>query len=142
MARIPREVIAHFAAIPLFSRVSKKGLRAIATAADEVDVAAGRDIVREGEGGDEMYLVLSGGAKVVRKGRTVAKMGPGDFFGEMALLSHAPRSATVTTTEDSRLMVLSPRRFEVILAQEPTVAKAVLSVMAERLRERESSATH
>ena len=142
MARIPREVVEHFAGIPLFRDVSKKGLRAIVSAADELDVPAGRTVVREGEHGEEMYVLISGAARVSRKGRTLGTIGPGGFFGEMALLSRAPRNATVTVTEDARLMLLTPSRFHVILDNEPTIARCVMSVMADRLRESERSPTH
>jgi CRP/FNR family transcriptional regulator, cyclic AMP receptor protein len=142
MARIPRRVLEHFASIPLFSGVSKNGLRAIVAAADEITVREGKDLVREGEHGRELYVVVEGSVRVVRKGRTVATMGPGDFFGELALMSGAPRTATVTTETESTVMVLDPRRFDVVVDREPRVAKAVMAAMAERLRAVERSLTH
>jgi CRP/FNR family cyclic AMP-dependent transcriptional regulator len=80
--------------------------------------------------------------KVVRGGRKVATLGPGDFFGELALVSGAPRTATVTTETDSTLMVLDPRRFEVVMTEEPQVAKAVMATLGDRLRLVERSITH
>ena len=77
-----------------------------------------------------------------RKGRRVADMGPGDFFGELAFLSHAPRSATVTATSDSRLMILGARELEVLIAQEPQIGIRMLGVVAKRLRETEDSVSH
>jgi CRP/FNR family cyclic AMP-dependent transcriptional regulator len=142
MAGIPRRVLEHFAGIPLFSGVSKKGLRTIVAAADEITVREGRDLVREGEHGRELYVVVSGSVRVVRKGRTVARMGPGDFFGELALVSGAPRSATVTTESETTVMVLDPRRFDVVMDREPRVAKAVMAAMADRLRAVERSVSH
>ena len=142
MAGIPRRVLEHFGGIPLFSGVSKKGLRALVAAADEITVREGKDLVREGEHGRELYVVVSGSVRVVRKGRRVATMGPGDFFGELALVSGAPRTATVTTETETTVMVLDPRRFEVVMDREPQVAKAVMAAMADRLRAVERSVTH
>ena len=132
----------HFERIPLFSEVSKKGLRAIVAAADEISVREGRDLVREGEHGRELYVIVDGTVRVTRKGRKVATMGPGDFFGELALISGAPRSATVTTETDATVMVLDPRRFDVVLDREPQVLRAVLATMADRLRASERSVSH
>lgn len=142
MAGIPKRVLEHFAAVPLFARVSKKGLRAIATAADEFDVPAGRDVVGEGELGHHLFVIVSGTVKVTRKGRKVATMGPGDFFGEMALVSRAPRNATVTTESDATLMSLGAREFSGLLAREPSVAQDVMAAMADRIRSAEKSIAH
>ena len=142
MARIPKRVLEHFAGVPLFAGVSKNGLRAIVAAADEITVREGKDLVREGEHGRELYVVVEGSVRVVRKGRTVATMGPGDFFGELALMSGAPRTATVTTEAETTVMVLDPRRFDVVMDREPRVAKAVMATMADRLRAVERSLTH
>src|SRR5919202_6525682 len=119
MAGVPRRVLDHFAAIPLFAGVSRKGLGAIAAAADEITVRQGRDLVREGEHGRELYVVVDGSVRVTRNGRKVATMGPGDFFGELALISGAPRSATVTAETETPVMVLDPRRFGVVMDREP-----------------------
>jgi CRP-like cAMP-binding protein len=142
VAGIPKQVLEHFSRIPLFSGVSKKGLRAIVAAADEFTVKPGKELVREGEHGRHLYVVVEGSVKVVRDGRTVATLGPGDFFGELALISGAPRTATVTAEEESTLMVLDPRRFEVVMAEEPQVAKAVLATMGDRVRLLERSIRH
>ena len=142
MARIPREVLEHFERIPLFSGVSKKGLRMIVSSADEITVREGKDLVREGEHGRHLYVIVDGSAGVVRGGRKVATLGPGDFFGELALISGAPRSATVTTETDTTVMVLDPRRFDVVMDEEPRVAKAIMATMADRLRVIERSITH
>jgi CRP/FNR family transcriptional regulator, cyclic AMP receptor protein len=142
MARVPKKVLEHFSRIPLFSAVSKKGLSSIVAAADEVTVKPGKDLVREGEHGRHLYVVVEGSVKVIRGGRKVATLGPGDFFGELALVSGAPRTATVTTETDSTLMVLDPRRFEVVMTEEPQVAKAVMATLGDRLRLVERSITH
>jgi CRP/FNR family cyclic AMP-dependent transcriptional regulator len=142
VAGIPRQVLEHFERIPLFSGVSKKGLRSIVGAADEITVRGGKDLVREGDHGRHLYVIVEGSAKVVRGGRTVATLGPGDFFGELALVSGAPRTATVTTETETTVMVLDPRRFDVVMDEEPRVAKAIMATMADRLRVIERSITH
>jgi CRP/FNR family transcriptional regulator len=139
---IPSEVIHHFQGIPLFESVSRKGIRSIVQAASEADVRAGKTLVREGQHGRELYVVLSGTAVVTQKGRKVAELVPGDFFGEMAFLNPAPRSATVTAYSDMRLLVLGPREMGVIVDREPTIARRLLEAMAKRIRRSESSLTH
>jgi CRP-like cAMP-binding protein len=144
MARgIPSEVIKHFQAIPLFASISKKGIRALVQAADEVDLSAGRTLVREGEWGRHLYVILRGTAEVTQDGKKLRELVPGDFFGEMAFLSGARRSATIKARSDMRVMVLGPQQLEVILEQEPVLAKRMLETMAKRLLANEAqSHTH
>jgi CRP/FNR family transcriptional regulator, cyclic AMP receptor protein len=143
MARsIPKEVIQHFQAVPLFGSVSKKGLRAIVQAATEVDVPAGKVLVQEGEWGREMYVILRGTAQVTKDGRKLRELVPGDFFGEMAFLSPAPRTASVIARSDMRVMVLDSRAMGAVVEREPAVARRLLAAMAERIRSTERSATH
>lgn len=139
---IPSEVIRHFQRIPLFESVSKKGIRSIVQAATETDVRAGKMLVREGQHGRELYVVLTGTAVVTQKGRKVAELVPGDFFGEMAFLCPASRSATVKAYSDMRLLVLGPREMDVIVDREPTIARRLLEAMARRIRRSERSLTH
>jgi CRP/FNR family cyclic AMP-dependent transcriptional regulator len=143
MARgIPKDVIKHFQAVPLFSSVSANGLRSIIHAATEVDVPAGKVLVREGENGREMYVILRGTADVTKGGRKLRELIPGDFFGEMAFLAPAPRTATVTARSDVRVMVLDARAMGAVVEREPVVARRLLQAMAERIRSTERSATH
>ena len=138
MARgIPAEVIRHFQAVPLFASMSKKGIRSVVQAADEIDIGAGRVLVREGEWGRELYVVLRGTAEVVKEGKKLRELVPGDFFGEMAFLSGARRTATIAARSDMRVMILGPRQLEVILEKEPVLAKRMLETMAERVRSNE-----
>jgi CRP/FNR family transcriptional regulator, cyclic AMP receptor protein len=139
---IPKEVIQHFQAVPLFSSVSREGLRALIRAATEVDVRAGRVLVNEGEWGREMYVILRGTAEVTKGGRKLRELVPGDFFGEMAFLSPAPRTATVTARSDMRVMVLDSRAMGAVVEKEPAVARRLLQAMADRIRSTERSATH
>src|SRR5919197_5742648 len=136
MARgIPSNVIRYFEGIPMFRAVSKEGIRALVQAATEVDLPEGKTLVREGDTGRELYVIVRGTARVTRGGRRIAEVGPGDFFGELAFLSHGPRTATVTSTSDVRLMVLGPREFEGVVNREPKLALQVLEAAAGRLRE-------
>src|SRR4051794_26939501 len=93
--------------VPLFSRCTKKELAAIASLADEVSVGAGTNLTREGATGREFVVIAEGAAEVTKDGRTINRLKTGDFVGEIALLSGKPRTATVTTTEDSRVLVLT-----------------------------------
>lgn len=140
MARgIPAEVIRQFRSIPLFASLSRRELRVVVQAAAEIDEPAGTTLVREGDEGREMYVLVSGTARVTRGGRKIRDLGPGEFFGELAFVSRAPRTATVTTTSNARLFVLGPREFSVAVRQDPKIAVGMLTVVAERLRETERS---
>ena len=142
MRGIPAEVVRHFQSVPLFAQVSKRGIRSVIQAATEMDVAAGKDLVRQGERGRHLFVILWGTATVVRDGRRVAELGPGDFFGELAFLDGAPRTATVTAVSDMRVMVLGPREMDVIVEREPAIARRLLAAMAQRVRARERSIRH
>jgi len=140
MARgIPSDVVRHFQSIPLFSSVSKQGIRQIIAAGTEIDVSAGKELVREGEIGRHLYVIVWGTATVWKNGRRASELGPGDFFGELAFLDGAPRTATVIARSDMRVIVLGPREMDVIIDREPVIAKRLLEVMAKRVRQNERS---
>jgi len=142
MARIPSAFAQLLASIPLFSGVPKKGLRALVEATDEVEVPPGKVIVREGSFDRDLFVIVSGSVRITRSGRKLASMGPGDFFGEMALMGRGPRTATVTAESDTRLLVLGSRRFRVVVDHEPSIAHSIMEKMAERLRDQERAITH
>jgi ATP-binding cassette subfamily B protein len=121
------------ARVPLFSRCSKRELGQIGTLADEVELPEGTVAVREGRYGQEFFVLVSGTAKVTKKGKTVAKLGPGDWFGEIALLHNAPRNATVTATSPIVALVVSQRDFTSLLATSPQIQSKILQALAERL---------
>jgi CRP-like cAMP-binding protein len=121
------------AQVPLFARCTKRELGQIGTLADEVELEKGTVVVKEGAFGQEFFILVSGTAKVTRKGKTVANLGPGDFFGEIALLHNAPRNATVTATSDVDALVVSHRDFTSLLATAPQIQAKVLQALAERL---------
>jgi CRP-like cAMP-binding protein len=138
---IPHEVIRHFQLVPLFSSVSKKGLRAIVSAATELDVPAGKTLVTEGEHDRYLYVLTRGTALVTKGGRKLNELVPGDFFGELAFLSGSPRSATVKAYSDVRVLILGPRELDVIVAKEPAIARKLLEAMAKRVHQNERSPT-
>jgi CRP/FNR family transcriptional regulator, cyclic AMP receptor protein len=119
--------------VPLFGSASKHELEEIAKLADEIDLPEGRTVITEGETGREFFVLVDGTADVVRGGKKVASIGPGDFFGEIALISRTPRNATITTTSAARALVITDRAFRQLLDQQPQIAVGVLSALAERL---------
>lgn len=129
-----REKIAE---VPMFSGLSDRELRTLAQRAEQVSVPKGAAVVTEGEIGREFFVLLSGGAKVTRNGRTLRKLGPGDSFGELALIAGTPRGATVTTTEPSEIMVLLRRDFLVLLDEFPRMTRKILTALAAWVAARE-----
>jgi CRP/FNR family transcriptional regulator, cyclic AMP receptor protein len=123
--------------VQLFSACSKRDLSRIAVLAEEIEVPAGRVLVRQGDPGREAFVVSEGRAKATMRGKGSAKLGPGECFGEMALLTSAPRSATVTAETDMRLFVLGSRQFSTLIEDVPVIGRRVLAALAERLREAE-----
>jgi CRP/FNR family transcriptional regulator, cyclic AMP receptor protein len=119
--------------VPLFAGCSKKELGEIALVADEIDVGAGKVLTREGDSGREFFVLVDGAAEVRRKGRKVRTMDSGDFFGEIALVSSRPRTATVTATAPARLLVVTDRAFRELMQKMPSIQMKVLTALADRL---------
>ena len=119
--------------VPLFASASKQGLAEIASIADEIDLPAGKVLIREGDAGREFFVLVDGTAEVERGGKQVASIGPGDFFGEIALVAKTPRNATITTTSPVRALVITDRAFRQLLDRSPQIAVSVLTALAERL---------
>ena len=119
--------------VPLFSRCSKKQLIEIAQLADEIDLPAGRVLTKEGARGREFFVILEGRAEVERDGRVIATVCNGDFLGEVALVTDHPRTATVTTTTPSRVLVLPTREFRQLLRTSPDIQGKVLQAVADRV---------
>lgn len=125
----------HLAAVPLFSACSKKELQAVAKASDEVTVAAGKDLCEQGQIGREAFVIVDGTAEVRRNGRKVATLGAGDSVGELALLDHGPRTATVTAATDMTVLVLGAREFAALIDEVPPIAHKLLKSLAARIRD-------
>src|SRR3954463_4819502 len=120
-------------AIPLFSECSQRELDAIAAVADEVMFRAGRTLMRQGDTGAELVVIEQGDVDVAIDGKQVATQSAGDFVGELALVTHRPRTATVTTSTEVRALVLTARDFERLLRDVPSIAVKVLKAFGERL---------
>src|SRR5437660_12060854 len=116
------QYLEHLGKVPLFSACSKKELQTIARASDDVEVPAGKVLVQEGKPGHEFFLILDGNASVKRGKREIAKLGPGQYFGELALLDRGPRSASVIAKDDMEVLVLGQSEFAVVIAEVPTLA--------------------
>lgn len=129
-----REVAALLAEVPLFSLCTKRALGTIARHVDTVDVAAGKTIVREGAPGDAFFVVLSGEAEVLVGGVPAGTLARGSQFGELALLSPAPRAATVRALNDMTLAVLGARMFRTLVREYPDLSEKLLAALAEELR--------
>lgn len=129
-----QDVAAKLAKVPIFSECSKRELAVIARAAKEVAHAEGTVIAREGERGIGLFLILEGECKVTIGGKTKAKLGPGDFFGEVALLDGGPRTATVTAMTPVRLVGITGWVFRGLLMEHPSIALKTLEAVAGRLR--------
>jgi CRP/FNR family transcriptional regulator, cyclic AMP receptor protein len=119
--------------VPLFSGCSKRELEEIAGIADELAIAEGKELTREGAAGYEFLVLIDGSADVRRKGRRVNTLGAGDFLGEIALITGAPRTATVATTSPSRMLVITARDFRTLLRHMPSLQIKVLEAVASRL---------
>jgi CRP/FNR family transcriptional regulator, cyclic AMP receptor protein len=129
-------------ACPLFSGVTGDDLAAIATRAVEVDFAADHVIARQGEIGTGFFVIVEGQVRVVRDGQELARLGPGDFFGEMSVIDGLPRVAQVATTSDSRCLALASWEFERLIVDHPTIGLAILRGLSARLRSRTEQPQH
>jgi CRP-like cAMP-binding protein len=125
----------HLAEIPLFSALSKRDLTRIAKASNEITVEEGHVLVDQGDAGREMFVIVEGTATVKRNGRKVGTLRPGDAIGELALLDHGPRTATVTADGPLTALVLSAREFSGVIEEVPGLAQKLLGQLAGRVRE-------
>src|SRR6476646_2052532 len=119
--------------VPLFSKLSKKGLQEVAGVADEIDLPEGKALTTEGERGREFFVLLDGQAEVRQRDKQIATLGKGDFLGEIALVTKLPRTATVITTSPVRALVITDRDFTSLLKRSPDIGQGVLEALGERL---------
>lgn len=119
--------------VPLFSHCSKKELGLVAQIADEIDLPEGKTLMREGDRGREFFVLVEGNADVRKGNRKVNTMGKGDFFGEIALVSQRPRTATVTTSSPVRALVVTEQSFRSLIGRAPDVQRKVLQALADRV---------
>ena len=119
--------------VPLFSKVSKKGLGEVAHIADELDLPRGKVMAVEGDRGREFFVLLEGEADVTKGDKSINTMREGDFFGEIALVTQMPRTASVRATTDVRVLVVTERDFGALLKHSPEVSRGVAEALAERV---------
>ena len=124
--------------VPLFERLDPEDLQRVAAVADERTFAPGTAIVREGEVGDELFVILEGRVRVEKldaegSSRSIRTYDPGDHFGELAVLLERPRVATVVAEDDVRTLVISGEGLTAILRERPEAAMAMLATLAERI---------
>ena len=119
--------------IPLFAECTKAELIEVAINADEREAATAHDLTQQGQRGREFFILVEGSVAVRRGAMKLADLGPGDWFGEIAILTYKPRTATVTATSPVRLLVISDRAFRRVVETSPRIALKVLRNVAERL---------
>lgn len=119
--------------VPLFSKLDKKGLQDVAHIADELDLPAGKEMATEGDRGREFFVLIKGEAEVTKNGSRINTMREGDFFGEIALVTKMPRTATVTATSDVDVLVITERAFDNLLKKSPEIGRSVAEALAERV---------
>jgi CRP-like cAMP-binding protein len=119
--------------VPLFSKLSRKGLEDVAHLADEIDLPAGKVMAKEGDRGREFFVLLEGEAEVTKGAESVNRMGSGDFFGEIALVTHMPRTASVTAIGEVRVLVITERDFTGLLKRSPEISRGIAEALAERI---------
>jgi len=125
------------ASVPLFSACSERELQTIAKCADHVQAPPGTMLVTQGATGDEFFVILDGSARVERNGTKVSSLGPGNFFGDLALLDRAPRNASVIADTPMELARLGQKSFDQLI-ELPGFSKTLLAGLARRLREHDS----
>ena len=136
------DVLEQLSNVPLFSACTKKDLQHISKYSERVHIAAGTQMTLEGRVGYEFYVILDGKASVNKAGTDVATLGPGDAFGELALLDRAPRNATVTAATDVEALVMGQREFTAALDVVPTLAHKLLIGMARRIHQVDTQAVN
>ena len=119
--------------VPLFAECSRKQLDDIAGIADEIDLREGKELTSEGRPGREFFVLIEGSADVKKGSRRINQMGPGDFFGEISLVTRRPRTATVVATSPVRALVVTDRSFRALLEHQPEIQGKVMSALAARL---------
>jgi len=118
--------------VPLFASLSKKGSRALAQQADEIDMPEGKELARAGEFAYEFFVITDGTADVTHDGEHVASLGPGDFFGEIGIVAAERRMADVVATSQMSLIVLTSQAFRALKRENPGVCDLIRAAVDER----------
>ena len=132
--KIPAQVIEELSALAVFSRCTPKELEALARIGTVIRVDAGYTFMRQGRRGSEFFILMDGTARCVVDDYDVATYEPGEFFGEMSIIDHSPRSATVIADAPSTVLVIDSREFAAMLERAPSTVTPLLTAMTQRLR--------
>ena len=127
---------------PLLAGLGRKDLEEVGRLADEVDLKADHVLMREGDLGREFFVIVEGQVRIDKGGRAIRTMGPGEFVGDIALVTERPRTATATTETPCRLLVLGHREFHQLMDQYPSIRLSILESMAIMLRNLEPDVPH
>ncbi len=131
------EKLEHLQRVPLFSKLGRGDLERVSQLTDEIEVGLDAILTEQGQTGHEFFIVLDGRLIVLDGHTPIATLGPGDFFGEIALVESRPRTATVRAEGIARLMVIGHREFHALMDEFPEVRRAVMDALAERVRTNE-----
>jgi CRP-like cAMP-binding protein len=129
-------------ACPLFKGIDAQGLARLAEVATTVDFPPGHVIARQGDIGTGFFVIVEGMVRVVRDGEVVARLGAGEFFGELSVLDRQPRNATVSAESTTRCLALASWDFDTVLLEQPALTLAILRGVAARLREVTDATRH
>lgn len=135
MAMTKKQKVELIRGVALFSALSPRSLGQVADLMEEISFPARRYIVRQGQVGTGFYLIASGRARVERGDRTLSRLGPGEFFGELSLLDQRPRMAHVVTEEPTTVLALASWDFTRLLERNAKLTLAILKEVARRLRD-------
>jgi CRP/FNR family transcriptional regulator len=128
--------------VPLFAMCNPREVERLGMLVEEVDLPAGRVLFSQGDTAQELFIIVSGQVRVERDGTVLANSGPGEFFGEIALVAGGPRTATATCVTDCRLLVLGRREFHSLMDEFPGLKLRVLETLAKRVRALDTAAVH
>lgn len=128
--------------VSLFSGMGRRELEQVAQLLDEVQVPAGKVLMRQGQTGNDMFVIARGRVSVERNGKVISERGPGTAMGEMSLLSEGPRNATVTAIEDSTLLYAGHREFHSLMDAHPSVRMCILEGLASKIRALDEANVH
>jgi CRP-like cAMP-binding protein len=128
--------------VPLLSELGRRELEEVGRLADEVDLPANHVLMRQGSSGAEFYVIVDGKVRIERDGKDIATLGPGDFLGEIALVSDGPRTATATLESPAKLLVVGHREFHSLMEQFPSIRTCVLESLARKVRRLDLEAAH
>lgn len=133
MARAQDQKLEMLSKVPLLSGLTSADIAKVGRICDEVDLPAGKVVIRQGAFAAEFYVIVDGTVSIERDGRALGTMGPGEFFGELAMLANIPRTATGTCVTDCRFLVLDARSFNQLLTDYPKIQHKVLHALAQRV---------